>query len=117
MASPEAELSLLLTDDEEIAVLNRQYLDRNGPTNVIAFPMGEGQFPQVSPGLLGDVVISVDTADREAATAGISMEERFTQLLIHGILHLFGYDHEQSEKEAKIMKKKTLELLAVVADI
>ncbi|MFO8049275.1 MAG: rRNA maturation RNase YbeY [Desulfosudaceae bacterium] len=115
MGSPESELSLVITDDEEIAVLNQRYLNRAGPTNVIAFPMAEGEFTHITPDLLGDVVISAETAAAEAAGMGVNTEERFTQLLVHGILHLFGYDHEQSGEEAAVMEKKSDELLAVLA--
>ena len=111
MDCPDAELSILLVDDPQIAVLNKNYLNRSGPTNVIAFPMQEGDFVGVSPNLLGDVVISIDTAEREALTAEIHPEERFLELLIHGILHLLGYDHENDEKEAVRMEKKTRELM------
>ena len=107
-----AELSLLVTDDEHIAELNRDYLGRTGPTNVIAFPMGGGDLPDIEPELLGDVVISLDTAAREAADAGYSMEQRFTELLVHGILHLLGYDHETNEQDAAEMDAKSRELLA-----
>ncbi len=111
MASPEAELSLLVVDDDGIAPLNRQYLGRRGPTNVIAFPMQEGEFSELGPHLLGDVVISVETCQREADAAGIAFEQRFNELLIHGILHLFGYDHERSSVEARRMEQKTRMLL------
>ncbi len=111
MASPEAELSLLVVDDDGIAPLNHQYLGRKGPTNVIAFPMQAGEFSEVSPHLLGDVVISVETCQREAEAASIPFEKRFIELLIHGILHLFGYDHEQSTAEARRMEQKTNALL------
>lgn len=111
MASHEAELSLLVVDDEGIAPLNHQYLGRTGPTNVIAFPMHEGAFADLSPHLLGDVVISVETCQREAEAAGITFDQRFTELLIHGILHLFGYDHEQSPAEAERMARKSDTLL------
>lgn len=114
MDSPDAELSLLITDDKEIARFNKEYLGRHGPTNVIAFPMTEGDFSEVTPGLLGDVVISADTAAGEARSMNISTEERFTQLLIHGILHLLGYDHEASERQAKKMERKSEELLDII---
>ncbi|MBW1723889.1 MAG: rRNA maturation RNase YbeY, partial [Deltaproteobacteria bacterium] len=103
---PDAELSILIVDDPQIAVLNKQYLNRNGPTNVIAFPMRTGPFTNITPQLLGDVLISVETALREGNRVGISMEERFTQLLVHGILHLLGYDHETSDQDAHEMEKK-----------
>ncbi len=107
----DGELSIVLTDDDEIAKLNSQYLGRTGPTNVIAFPMQEGEFSSITPGLLGDVVISTDTAEKEAENGGVGIEERFSELLIHGILHLFGYDHEQGGEEEIIMEEKTKELL------
>ena len=111
---PDGELSVLIVDDPQIAELNTQYLNRRGPTNVIAFPMREGDFSQVTPNLLGDVVISMDTVKKEAKLGGISMQERFTQLLVHGILHLFGYDHEQSEAEARKMEKKSNDVLSIL---
>ncbi|MCF8036500.1 MAG: rRNA maturation RNase YbeY [Desulfobacteraceae bacterium] len=112
LGKAEAELSLLITDDDHIAELNRDYLGRTGPTNVIAFPMGGGDLPDIEPELLGDVVISMDTAAREAADAGYSMEERFTELLVHGTLHLLGYDHETNAQDAAEMAEKSEELLA-----
>jgi probable rRNA maturation factor len=111
---PEAELSILIVDDQQIAQLNHQYLKREGPTNVIAFPMRPGPFSDIAPDLLGDVVISADTAEREAQRAGISTQDRFDQLLIHGILHLLGYDHEHSAADASKMEEKADELLKLL---
>ena len=111
---PEGELSILIVDDPQIEKLNRQYLQRRGPTNVIAFAMREGEFSQVSPQLLGDVVISMDTATREAENAGIAVQRRFDELMVHGILHLFGYDHETSDEDARIMEEKSQELLDLI---
>ena len=112
LGRPDGELSILLLDDPQIAVLNEDYLQREGPTNVIAFPMQEGAFAEINPDLLGDVVISLETAAKEGLEAGVSMEDRLEELMIHGILHLFGYDHEISEKEAGRMEAKSRELLA-----
>jgi probable rRNA maturation factor len=112
---PEGELSVLLVDDSQIASLNRAHLNREGPTNVIAFPMREGRFAHLNPGLLGDVVISVDTAGREAAQAGLDLEVRLTQLLVHGLLHLCGYDHEQHAADARRMAAKSRQLLKKLA--
>jgi len=114
LGSPEGELSILVVDDSEIKTLNKNYLNRSGPTNVIAFPMKEGDFSEINPQLLGDVVISIETASREALQSGISTEERFAQLLVHGILHLFGFDHEKSEQDARKMEKKSNELLRLI---
>jgi probable rRNA maturation factor len=111
---PEAELSILIVDDPQIAVFNQQYLNRKGPTNVIAFPMRAGPYANITPQLLGDVLISVETADREGKRVGISMEERFTQLLVHGILHLLGYDHETSDEDAQEMEEKSNEILNII---
>ncbi len=114
MDNPDAELSILIVDDPQIEILNRKYLNREGPTNVIAFPMLEGDFSQISPQLLGDVVVSIETAERERINSGLSLEERFTQLIIHGILHLFGYDHEEDENEAELMERKSNDLLKFI---
>jgi probable rRNA maturation factor len=110
----DAELSILIVDDPQIAKLNKQYLHRNGPTNVIAFPMRTDPFSNINPELLGDVVISIETAEKEGKSIGISMEERFTQLLVHGILHLLGYDHETTEQDADKMEKKSEEILKLI---
>ncbi len=99
----------MLTDDSDIAVMNKEYLNHEGATNVISFPMQEGEFSGINPQMLGDVVISLDTALKEAEDAGMSMEERLNELLIHGILHLLGYDHEVKEDEAE-MEEKSREL-------
>ncbi len=111
---PDAELSILIVDDKQIAQFNRDYLNRKGPTNVIAFPMRAGQFSEITPNLLGDVVISAQTAHREGQSAGLSMQDRLDQLLLHGILHLCGYDHENTKTEARTMEKKTEELLKII---
>jgi probable rRNA maturation factor len=79
--------------------------------------MREGEFSHLSPQLLGDVVISPDTAAKEARNSGMSMEQRFRELLVHGILHLFGYDHEDSEQNARKMEKKSQELLDLIRDV
>lgn len=112
--SPDAELSIAIVDDDEIATLNQTYLNRPGPTNVIAFAMREGAHADISPQLLGDVVISIETAHRESEAAGISPVKRFDQLLVHGILHLFGYNHETDEGEAAKMEEKSEELLKLI---
>ena len=110
---PDAELSILLVDDQQIAQLNRQDLNREGPTNVIAFPMRGGRFEKISPDLLGDVVISVETAQREGEKAGLNMQKRFDQLLIHGILHLLGYD-DHTPRGRKKMREKEKELMELI---
>jgi probable rRNA maturation factor len=106
-----AELSVVFTDDPGIAVLNQDYLGRSGPTNVLAFPMAEGQFAELTPGLLGDVVVSVDTAWREAFDNGLDPAEHLVRLLIHGILHLLGHDHLQDEDQARAMEELTERVL------
>ena len=108
------EISIVILDDRQMTQLNETYRGISKPTNVLAFPMQEGQFSDITPGLLGDVVISLETAEREAITAMISLEERISQLLIHGILHLLGFDHEMGDREADAMEKKSLELLRLV---
>ena len=112
--SPDGELSILILDDPQIARLNQQYRNQQGPTNVLAFPMQEGDFSGINPDLIGDVVISIETAAKEAALMGMSVTERFNFLLIHGVLHLFGYDHEKSEEAAAQMDQKSEELNKII---
>jgi probable rRNA maturation factor len=94
LGTGQQELSLMIVDDEGIRTINRDYLRRDRPTNVISFSLTKGDFGDVNPGVLGDVVVSVETAAREARTAGIPIEDAILYLIIHGILHLAGYDHE-----------------------
>ena len=114
MDCPEGELSIVIVDDKRIAELNQAYLQHSGPTNVISFSMQEGDFGDINPQLIGDIVISADTCAREAREAGMPAETRFDQLLIHGILHLFGYDHIHSEVQARVMEAKSDELISLL---
>ncbi|MCP4669936.1 MAG: rRNA maturation RNase YbeY [Desulfobacula sp.] len=105
------EISVVITDNQQIQQLNKTYRKIDKPTNVLAFPMQEGQFGDITPGLLGDIVISCETAQNEANNANITLMERISQLLIHGILHLIGFDHETSDIDARKMEDKSLEIL------
>lgn len=117
LGCPEAELSVSVVGDRTIRVLNREYLGRDKATNVISFAMQEGEFGSINPGLLGDVVISVDTAAREAEEAGQTFLERLYFLLLHGILHITGYDHERSgEAEATRMEAKEREIFSQLVE-
>ena len=100
LACSDADVSVIFVSDEEIRGLNRKYLARDRATNVISFSMREGEFFDVNPSLLGDIVISVDTALRDAEREGIPLEDEMTYLMIHGVLHLLGYDHERSGRDA-----------------
>lgn len=108
---PDGELSILFVDDPGIQELNREYRHKDAPTNVLSFPMREGDFPEVSPELLGDVVISADTAAAEAEKAGICLDRHLAWLLTHGILHLFGFDHETSQQAADEMETRTAQMM------
>ena len=99
-----AECGLLLVGDRTMARLNKRYRGIASSTDVLSFPMREGLFASLSPGQLGDVVISAETAHRQARAAGRSLREELATLLIHGILHLLGYDH-QTPSESRKMKK------------
>ena len=114
MAFHNAELSILFTDDQHITQLNSLYLERDSSTNVLAFPMTYGPPPDIESPMLGDVVISVDTAIRESDEMGEPLTETIFRLLIHGILHLLNYDHEGSLEEAKRMEKEEVRLLALI---
>jgi probable rRNA maturation factor len=106
-----AELSLLLVNDVQIRRLNKRYRKINRPTDVLAFPMLEGDaFPPRSQ-LLGDVVISLETAKRQAKGVGHSLGQEVRTLLVHGILHLLGYNHEESEEAARLVERKTRAVL------
>jgi pyridoxine 5-phosphate synthase len=107
----EAELSILLVDDQQIAELNRTWRHKKGPTNVLAFSLTEGEDSAMAMNLLGDIVISVETAAREAKQEGLSLHSRLQVLLVHGFLHLIGYDHEKSDAEAVRMYNKERMLL------
>jgi len=112
----EGELSVLFTDDKRIAELNQQYLKRQGPTNVLAFPMISGPSPHLPSGMIGDVVISVDTALSESRELGEPLQRTVDRLLIHGILHLLGYDHEGSSKQALRMRKEENRLMTLMME-
>ena len=107
----ESELSILLVDDDEMTQLNREYLSRDHPTNVLAFPMREGKDKHLHPALLGDVVISAETAEREAQQRDVTLEEEMALLLVHGILHLLGYEHENTPEEAATMEAAEQKIL------
>jgi len=113
LALPKGELSILLVDDARIQELNQQYLHRDKPTNVLAFPMKEGEFSSLHPDVLGDLVISVETARRQSNRSGLDDMEMVTLLMIHGILHLLGYEHEGSRKGAREMSVKQRHLFHI----
>jgi len=107
----DSEVSLLLVDDDQIREINMNYLQRDRPTNVISFAMTEGAFGDVHPEILGDIILSVETAARDAMACDIDFMDEVEFLLIHGLLHLLGYNHENVESnEAKKMKKLEREL-------
>ncbi len=110
------ELSILFTDDGRIAQLNNQYLGRKAPTNVLAFPMQDGATPDGDTSMLGDVVISGDTAMRESMESGESLDDTVNRLLIHGILHLLDFDHTKSDSEAERMEQEEKRLLALIRE-
>jgi len=104
------EISVKLSDDAEVQELNRDYRGKDKPTNVLSFPMVQ---PDLLDGLsnsddgevlLGDIVLARETVTREAADKRVSAEHHATHLIVHGALHLLGYDHEQGEAEAEAME-------------
>ncbi len=108
---PDAELSVALVDDSEIAVLNAEYRGKSGPTDVLSFSLLEGDHAERRGQMLGDVVIAVAVAERQAAELGHDLDEELLRLLIHGVLHLLGFDHEQDE-EARVMEAREREVRA-----
>lgn len=90
----DCEVGVTLSGDERLAALNLEYRGIEGPTDVLSFSMLEGEFAEFSGGQLGDIVISVETAGRNAAEAGQSLEREISMLTVHGALHLTGLDHD-----------------------
>jgi rRNA maturation RNase YbeY len=109
-----SELSILFTDDKHIAELNYRFLKRDGPTNVLAFPMENVSESGPKTPMLGDIVISLDTAERDSKKIGEDFGKTISRLLIHGFLHLLGYDHERSDADARQMERETERLLSVM---
>ena len=105
-----AELSVSVTDDQEIRELNRVFRHRDRATDVLAFAMREGEAlaaePERTVEVLGDVVISVETARRQASQRRRPLDAEMLMLLAHGLLHLVGYDH-QTKREEKVMTEQT----------
>lgn len=110
----DAELSILLTGDDQIKNLNRIYRKKNRPTDVLAFAQREGEHGDRAGRLLGDVVVSIPTTRRQAEAAGRDLGSELTMLLAHGLLHLLGWDHETPLKDRR-MRRET-ERLCAVAD-
>jgi probable rRNA maturation factor len=108
------EVSLLLTDDDQIQELNRIYRKKNRPTDVLAFAQREGMHGDVSGGVLGDVIVSVPTAARQASAAGRPLVDEVTMLIAHGILHLLGWDHDTAAKD-RAMRAETDRLCRAAA--
>jgi probable rRNA maturation factor len=114
------ELTLLFVKDSEMASYNHRFLNRPGPTDVLAFPVEElkaGEVPDVDPKgpplVLGDVIVAPSYVRRQAADLEVGFEDEMALLVIHGILHLIGYDH-QKDPDAEVMEMRESELLAKV---
>lgn len=99
---PKASLSITLVGDATIRKLNREYRHKDRPTDVLSFPLGDASQQQ----LLGDVVISVATAKRQAAEYDATLERELERLLIHGILHLLGHDHHKRDERLRMEREE-----------
>lgn len=116
----EGELSVTFMNDEDISELNKSYRNIESPTDVLSFPQSEG-FEMPVPDdenyipLIGDIIISVETAERQAKEMNHSPEKELNILLIHGILHLYGYDHEnvsgESAEKMRVEERRILSIL------
>ena len=96
------EVSFLLTDDKRIHELNKVYRHKDRPTDVLAFAMQEGELADLAGPVLGDVIVSVPTARKQADERGASLVDEVTMLLAHGLLHLLGWDHETAAKDRRM---------------
>jgi len=108
-----AELGITLTDDETVRTLNRDHRGQDKPTNVLSFPLAGADFAPEAPGaplLLGDVVLALGTVAREAAEQGKSLEAHAVHLVVHGVLHLLGHDHE-TDADAEAMERLEIGVL------
>lgn len=101
-----SELSIALVDDLQITELNARWRDRRRSTDVLSFSQIEGDFADHRAGLLGDVVISVETAADQAASRHRGLDEVVARLLIHGVLHLIGHDHERDEEALRMVAEE-----------
>jgi probable rRNA maturation factor len=99
------DISILLTNDAEMQTINKQYKKKDKPTNVLSFPQNER-------GVIGDIVISLETVQAEAHEQEKSFFDHFSHMIVHGALHLMGYDHEKSKKAQKEMEELETEILA-----
>ncbi|TIX50520.1 rRNA maturation RNase YbeY [Alteraurantiacibacter aquimixticola] len=113
--------SALFTSDAEVHALNREWRGRDKPTNVLSFPMLEREDllelaqdgpPEMPPVFLGDIALAHETCAREAAEKGVSIEDHAAHLVLHGLLHLAGFDHEISTEEAEKMEALEVKALA-----
>jgi rRNA maturation RNase YbeY len=113
--SSERELSVSLTGDAEIAALNAEWRGREGPTDVLSFSLEEGEHAEFGGALLGDVVIALPVAARQARAYGATLDDEVARLLIHGVLHLLGHDHREPA-EARRMRTEERRVWRAVAD-
>lgn len=108
---PDAEVSIVLADDEFVRGLNRDYRDQDKATNVLSFPAGEGAQPENAIRLLGDIVVAYETAAGEASSEGKTLGDHLCHMVVHGMLHLLGHDH-RTAPAAKAMEKLEIDVLA-----
>jgi len=117
LANQRLEASVLFTSDARVHELNREWRQRDKPTNVLSFPMLERQDlvhldPDGPPEMLGDIALAYETCAREAADKGISLQDHAAHLIVHGLLHLAGHDHETSDEDADKMEALEIAILA-----
>ena len=100
------DVSVVFVSDKKIKEYNSQYRDKNTATDVLSFPAREGDMPHVEELPLGDILISLETASRQALEIGHSLDDEITRLVIHGVLHLLGYDHIEPDERKKMRAKE-----------
>lgn len=120
LANPRLMVSVLFTSDDEVHALNREWRDRDKPTNVLSFPMlARHDLAALAkdgpPAMLGDIALAYETCAREAAEKGVPLEHHAAHLIVHGLLHLAGHDHVESDTQAEAMEALEVAILAKLA--
>ncbi len=110
---PDADATVAFVSDRAMRALNRRWRGKRGTTDVLSFPAAQDEFEELAGATLGDVVISVEQAERQARAHGLTCDDEIAQLVLHGLLHLCGYDHETDEGEMNALELRLRRRLGI----